>query len=368
MHRVEVSSIELMVTTPLTYGQSVVEPTADSEATALTAALAGDHDAFAALTAAYTRELHVHCYRLLGSFHDAEDAVQETLLRAWRHLASFEGRSSFRAWLYRIATNVALTQRRRTPRNISGLPQWLGDAAASSNEPWVSLSPYPDALLDELEASSGDPLAQAELDESVQLAFLAAVQLLPPRQRAVLLLRDVVGFSADAVADMLDSTTASVNSALNRARSTLQHQRALGHLQTSHARPTDEVSESLARRYVEAWLEMDLSRLISLLKRDVVLTMPPLPLRYVGRDAAETFFRSLPQAGPDRFRVLHSRANRQPALAVYRLDPAANVYHGWGIWVLTIDGDAIAQVTAFVDPPLLSRFGFPSTLSGRDTR
>jgi RNA polymerase sigma-70 factor, ECF subfamily len=356
---------DVMVPTLPAYRQTVVEPSADAEAARLAAALAGDQDAFTALTAAYTRELHVHCYRLLGSFHDAEDAVQETLLRAWRHLSSFERRSSFRAWLYRIATNVALTQRRRTRRDISGLPQWLADAAASSTEPWISLSPYPDSLLDELEATSGDPVAKAELDESVQLAFLSAVQLLPPRQRAVLLLRDVVGFSADAVAEMLDSTTASVNSALNRARSALQHERMRGRLQTDCVAPPDEVSESLARGYVEAWLEMDISRLIGLLKRDVVLTMPPLPLRYVGRDAAETFFRALPMPGPDRFRVLHTRANRQPALAVYRLDTEANVYRAWGIWVLTIDRDAIAQVTAFVDPRLLSIFGFPAgTVTG----
>jgi RNA polymerase sigma-70 factor (ECF subfamily) len=351
-----------MVTTLPAYGETVIQPTADSEAIQLAAALAGDQDAFSALTATYTRELHVHCYRLLGSFHDAEDAVQETLFRAWRHLSSFERRSTFRAWLYRIATNVALTQRRRTRRDLTGLPQWLGDAAANSTEPWIALSPYPDALLDELETTSGDPVAMAELDESVQLAFLSAVQLLPPRQRAVLLLRDVVGFSADAVAEMLESTTASVNSALNRARSALQHERALGRLQTDCVSPRDEISESLATRYVEAWLEMDVSRLIGLLKQDVVLTMPPLPLRYVGRDAAETFFRSLPMAGPDRFRVLHTRANRQPALAVYRLDTEANVYSAWGIWVLTIDGDAIAQITAFTDPPLLAKFGFPNTL------
>jgi RNA polymerase sigma-70 factor (ECF subfamily) len=352
-----------MLTIPLAYGQTVLAPTADSEAAELAAALAGDQDAFTALTAAYTRELHVHCYRLLGSFHDAEDAVQETLLRAWRHLSSYEPRSSLRAWLYRIATNVALTQRRRTHRDRSALPQWLGDAAAKSTEPWITLSPYPDARLDELEAASGDPAAIAELDESVELAFLAAVQLLPPRQRAVLLLRDVVGFSADAVADILDSTTASVNSALNRARSTLQHQRALGRLQTGHISPPDAASESLARRYVEAWLEMDVARLIALLKRDVVLTMPPLPLRFVGREAAERFFRSLPTAGPDRFRVLHTRANRQPALAVYRLDSEANVYRAWGIWVLTIDDNAIAQVTAFIDPPLISAFGLPTPLA-----
>ena len=187
---------------------------ADSETAELAAAVAGDSEAFRALTDPYTRELHVHCYRLLGSFH-AEDAMQETLLRAWRHLASFEGRSSFRAWLHRIATSVSLSQRRRSRMEVPLLPQALAEAVAEGSEPSIHLTPYPDALLDDLVATSGDPAEDAEVRESVELAFLAAVQLLPPRQRAVLILRDVVGFSADVVAEMLESTTASVNSALN---------------------------------------------------------------------------------------------------------------------------------------------------------
>jgi RNA polymerase sigma-70 factor (ECF subfamily) len=193
-----------------------------AEAPILAAASAGDPEASRGLTERYRRELHLHRYRMLGSFHDAEDAVQETLLRAWGHLATFEGRGSFRAWLCRIATNVCLTQGRRRQMDPPVFSKALAEAIARSSEPAINLSPYPDALLDELEATPGDPAFAYDLRESVQLVFLAAVQLLPPRQRAVLILRDVVGFSAAEVADLLDSTTASVNGALNRARATIE--------------------------------------------------------------------------------------------------------------------------------------------------
>ena len=328
----------------------------------LALALAGDEEAFAALTDPFMRELHMHCYRLLGSFHDAEDAVQETLLRAWRHLSSFEGRSTFRAWLYRIATNVALTQRHRARIQVPYVPQVVADAMAQSTEPRINLGPYPDALLDELATASGDPVADAELRESVQLAFLAAVQLLPPRQRAVLILRDVVGFPAEAVADMLESTTASVNSALNRARATLQQQRAAGRLHTGWTVPTDDVSEELGRRYGEAFLATDIDTLVSLLKRDVVLTMPPLPLRLTGWQPVAAFLAALPLAGEGRLRIVHTRANRQPALAVYVRDEGGDIYRAWGMTVLTIDGDAIAEMAHFVDPQLIARFGLPAEL------
>jgi RNA polymerase sigma-70 factor (ECF subfamily) len=334
----------------------------DADAARLALALNGDADAFRSLTDPYSRELHVHCYRLLGSLQDAEDAVQETLVRAWRHLAGYQSRSSFRAWLYRIATNVALSHRQRARTAVQLLPAAIADAAAKSTEPSLNLTPYPDVFLDELEATSGNPAAEVELRESVQLAFLAALQLLPPRQRAVLILRDVVGFSADAVAEMLESTTASVNSALNRARTTLQQQRAAGRLQSGRITSPDDVSSSLVNQYVEAWLDMDIGKLVGLLKHDVVLTMPPLPLRVEGRAAAARFFTSLPPGGRDRFRVVHTRANRQPALAVYRRTSDSDVYHAWGIWVLTTDGDAIAEVAAFVDPELVRGFGLPLEL------
>ncbi len=330
----------------------------------LAAAVAGDPEAFRGLTDPYARELHLHCYRMLGSFHDAEDAMQETLLRAWRHLATFEGRSSFRAWLYRIATNVCLRQRARRRTDPPVLPQALAEAVARSTEPAINLSPYPDALLDELAATSGDPVAEYDLRESVQLAFLAAVQLLPPRQRAVLILHDVLGWSAGEVAELLDSTTASVNGALNRARATLEQQRAAGRLQTGRRVPTDEVAQSLVRRYVEAWCAVDIGALAGLLKSDVVMTMPPLPVRYTGREAVAAFLATIPAGGArDRFRFIPTRANRQPALAVYRLDPDGHTYGAWGIFVLSADGDAIAEITAFIDPTLLPMFGLPTEIA-----
>ena len=329
----------------------------------LAAALAGDEDAFRRLTDAYRRELHLHCYRMLGSLHEAEDGVQETLLRAWRHLASFrqsQGRGSFRAWLYRIATNVCLSQRRRRRPEVAGLPPALVEAVARSTEPAITLSPYPDAWLDQLEASSGDPVAAYDLSESVQLAFLAAIQLLPPRQRAVLILRDVLGWSAEEVARLLESTTASVNSALQRARSTLEQQRAAGRLNAARPAPSGEVEQSLVRRYIEAWDAVDVGRLAGLLKSDVVLTMPPLPLRYAGRDAVAEFFATIPAGGAlDRFRLVATRANRQPALAVYRRDAESQAFRAWGMFVFGLDGDAIAEITAFVDPRLVPLFGLP---------
>jgi RNA polymerase sigma-70 factor, ECF subfamily len=208
-----------------------------AETALLAAARAGDEDAFRALTEPYARELHVHCYRMLGSLHDAEDAFQETLLRAWRHLRSFEGRSSVRGWLYKIATNVCLRASERTRREPK-VPDPLVEV------PY--LGPYPDSLLDEL-ATGSNPAVRYDLRESVRLAFLAAIQLLPPRQRAALILRDVLGWSAQEAADLLETTVASVNSALQRARDTLERQRRDGRLRAASA-PTDEQERTLLRR------------------------------------------------------------------------------------------------------------------------
>jgi RNA polymerase sigma-70 factor, ECF subfamily len=347
-------------------GQRVTERSGDRntdvDEAELGAALAGDPEAFGRLTERYTRELHLHCYRMLGSYHDAEDGVQETMLRAWRHLASFEGRSSFRAWLYRIATNVCLTRRIRQPKAPLVLPRAV-EAIARSPEAAIGLSPYPDALLDELEATSGDPVADYDLRESVQLAFLAVVQLLPPRQRAVLILHDVVGFSAGEVAQLLDATLASVNSALNRARATIAQQRQVGRLQIGRTAPTDDIAQSLVRRYVEAWQAVDISNLVGLLKSDVLMTMPPLPMRYDGREAVIRFLVSVSTRDErDRFRFIPTRANRQPGLAVYRARRDDATYRAWGIFVLTADGDSIAEITAFIDPTLMPAFGLPTEL------
>jgi RNA polymerase sigma-70 factor (ECF subfamily) len=334
------------------------------EAAALTAALGGDEEAFRRLTDRYGRELHVHCYRVLGSFHDAEDAMQETLLRAWRHLAGFERRSSFRAWLYRIATNVCLTRGARHQSEPPAVPTMLVDAVAASTEPVIHLSPYPDALLDELEAPSGNPVATFDIRESVQLAFLAAVQLLPPRQRAVLLLRDVLGFSAAEVADQLDSTTVGVNSALQRARATLDRQRSLGRLQSGRPVASDSAEQRLVQRYLQAWDSADVEGLAGLLTTDAVLTMPPLPLRYEGRAAIAEFLAKVPAASGAfrRVTLLPTRANRQPALAAYRLDAASSTRRAWCLFVLTVEGESIAELTAFFDPTLFPVFGLPLDL------
>jgi RNA polymerase sigma-70 factor (ECF subfamily) len=328
----------------------------------LAAALAGDADAFRELTDKYRRGLHLHCYRMLGSFHDGEDAVQETHLQAWRHLATFAGRGSFRAWLYRIATNVCLKHRSRRRAEPLGLPETV-DGIAHSDEPVINLSPYPDSLLDELESREGDPVAAYDLRESIQLAFLAALQLLPPRQRAVLILRDVVGFRSETVAEMLESTTASVNSALNRARSSLEQQRAAGRLGKVQGVTPVDVEFSLVQTYVDAWYAADLPRLAALLKRDVVVTMPPLPLRYSGREAVAAFLASIrPPEQRVGFRFVPTRANRRPALGVYLSEQGSDVFRGWGIWVLSIDGGAIAEITSFADAALIPAFGLPADL------
>jgi RNA polymerase sigma-70 factor (ECF subfamily) len=334
-----------------------------SEAAVIAAASLGEPNAFRSLTDPYVRELHVHCYRLLGSVHDADDAMQETLLRAWRHLATFEGRSSFRAWLYRIATNVCLTERARARPEPPAVPAALAEAVASSDEPIIHLSPYPDALLDELPATGGNPAAAYDLRESVQLAFLAAVQLLPPRQRAVLILREVVGWSAREVADLLDSTPASVNSALQRARAAIGQQRKAGRLYEHRAVPANDDERLVVSRYVEAWDAGDLAGLATLLKSDAVLAMPPLPLRRVGRAAIAAFFATTrAAASPHQLYLVPTRANRQPALAAYRPDVTAAQLRAWGMLVLTFDSDAIAEIMGFNDPRLLPQFGLPAEL------
>jgi RNA polymerase sigma-70 factor (TIGR02960 family) len=343
-------------------------PEVGADGAELAAALAGDPEAFRLVAQKHTRELQTHCYRMLGSFHDAEDGVQETLLRAWRHRGKFEHRSSFRAWLYRIATNVCLQQRSHRVRQ-EPLPEPLvpntNDAITGGPEHVINLSPYPDALLDELEAPSGDPVVAYDLRESVQLAFLAAMQLLPPRQRAVLILHDVVGFPAAEVAELLDSTVASVNSALNRARIRLEQERAAGRLRIGLSVPSEHVAESLVQRCIEAWQAADIGELAGLLKRDVVMGVPALRLRYVGRESVSRFLATVPpQEQRSNFRFLPTRANRQPALAVYRRDPDSDsqIYRAWAILVLTTDGEAVAGITAFIDPSLMPAFGLPTEL------
>lgn len=319
------------------------------EAALLAAVRAGDEDAFRSLAGPYVRELRVHCYRMLGSLHDAEDALQETLVRAWRHLGRFDGRS-LRAWLYRIATHVCLSAavRRRT-----------------EDEP-LRLTAIPDAFLDELASTEADPSAQYDLQESVQLAFLASIQLLPPRQRAVLLLRDVLAFSASEVADQLEVSVASVNSALQRARGSLDRERRKGHMAVGR-RASSDVERSLLRRFMAAWEAVDIDGLVALLKEDAVLTMPPFPMRFVGRGPIGEFLARVPAGGAlDRIRLVTIHANRQPAVAAYMLDAEEGTHRAYGLMVLAVDGEAIAEITGFSDPSLFSPFGLPMRLETED--
>jgi RNA polymerase sigma-70 factor (ECF subfamily) len=312
------------------------------DAVLLASVRAGDEDAFRSLAEPYVRELRLHCYRMLGSLHDAEDALQETLVRAWRHIGRFDGRS-FRAWLYRIATNVCFSaaERRRT-----------------EEEP-LRLTVIPDAFLDDLPSSEAGPAAHYDLQESVQLAFLASIQLLPPRQRAVLLLRDVLAFSASEVAGQLDVSVASVNGALQRARGSLDRARREGRL-AAGGRVSSDVERILLRRFVAAWEAVDIDGLVALLREDAVLTMPPFPMRFVGRGPIGEFLARVPAGGAlDRFRLLAIHANRQPAVAAYMRDAGEGVHRAYGLMVLTLDGGAIAGITGFSDPSLFPFFGLP---------
>ncbi|GAB2846668.1 sigma-70 family RNA polymerase sigma factor [Actinoallomurus bryophytorum] len=326
-------------------------------------ARAGDGDAFRALTEPHRRELQVHCYRMLGSLQDAEDALQDTLLSAWQGLAGFAERSSLRTWLYRIATNRCLNTLRSAGRrpakewNIPGVeppePTRLGEVA------W--LEPFPDALLDGAIDVPLGPEARYEQTESISLAFVTALQLLPPRQLAVLVLRDVLGFHANEVAEMLDSTVESVTSALKRARGGLRRQRPATDREPPPASgSTDE--DAIVAKFVSAYASADLDALVALLTDDVFMSMPPMPLEYEGRDVVARFCASVFGSGA-RFDFLPARANGQPALGAYLRAPTG-VRHGTGLFVLTLTGDRICAMARF-DGGVLPWFGLPRSLPGR---
>jgi RNA polymerase sigma-70 factor, ECF subfamily len=327
----------------------------------LAAARSGSERAFAELTLPHRRELHVHCYRMLGSLDDADDALQEALLRAWRGLGGFEPRAPFRAWLYRIATNVCLTMlERRTRRSevsSEGLQGDRSEAWLKESEP-MNLDPYPDRLLDELA-----PDAAAERLENVELAFVAAVQLLPPRQRAALLLRDVVGYTAAEVAEMLATSVAGANSVLQRARATLAQGQASGQVTRAHASSDSRTEQALVRRLVDAWQAADVPSIVKILTEDALFTMPPQPTRYEGREEIGAFLATVPGGGRlDRFRLVPTRANRQPAVAAYYRDDSDGAYEAHAVIVLAIEGEQISSLVRFADPGLFGRFGLPATL------
>jgi RNA polymerase sigma-70 factor (ECF subfamily) len=327
-----------------------------------------DREEFQQLAESYRYQLQVHCYRMLGSLHEAEDLVQETFLRAWRAHDRFEGRSSFRNWLYRIATNACLNAiaTRAHARRI--LPDDFGPPAQDPRQPlpppdadiaW--LEPYPDTALNQVVDAAPGPEARYELRESVQLAFIAAIQQLPARQRAVLLLRDVLGWSAAETAQLLDASVASVNSALQRARATLERHAASTGPGTPPA--TDAAQRELLERYINSWETADMHGFAALLKEDAVLRMPPWSQWFRGRDAIRTFFVTIHQsrAGVGS-RVRLVGANAQPAFAHYAPTGDGSQLRAQAIQVLTLERDAIAVLTAFLDKELFARFGLPLTL------
>ena len=329
----------------------------------MTRARAGDGDAFRELTEPHRRELHVHCYRMLGSFQDAEDALQDTLLAAWQGIGGFEGRASLRTWLYRIATNRCLNARRsagRRPARAWGNPDVtppeptrLGDVA------W--LEPYPDALLDGVVDAPPGPEARYERTESMSLAFVTALQVLPARQRAVLVLREVLGYRAGEVAALLDTTVDAVDSALKRARATLRRRLPTGDRAPGPV-PGSPAEQALVAEIVRAYDSGHVDALVTLLTADASMTMPPIPLEYVGRDAVAAFLVSVSRPGR-RYDLVPTRANGHLAFGTYLRAPGGGTRHGTGLDVVVLGGDRIHAMTHF-DSSVLPSFGLPRALPG----
>jgi RNA polymerase sigma-70 factor (ECF subfamily) len=309
-----------------------------------------DEESFVRATAQHRGALHRHCYRMLGSLHETDDAMQETMLRAWRAFEQFEPRASLSAWLHRIATNVCLRLLEQRSRR-------------AGYEVGRELEPYPDALLAALPDAGPGPADRVEEREAVGLAFVAALQFLPPRQRAVVLLRDVLGWSARETAELLEDSVPAVNSALQRARERLASERAKGTLARMHAPAGASAEAETMRRFQDAWAAVDIAAMIALLAPDAVLTMPPEGAEFSGADAVGAFFASVPLDGRlDRITLVETRANGQPALAAYAEDPDHKVRRPYGVMVFAIEGDRIAGITGFPLPELFSRLELPHEL------
>jgi len=332
---------------------------------ALDRARSGDNRAFGELTDPYLGELRLHCYRILGSVQDAEDVLQETLLAAWRGLGQYEGRASVRTWLYRIATNRCLNALRasgRRPRAEPPVPPFTPTEPTRRGEP-VWLEPYPDVLLDGLPDLGAGPEARYEAKETIALAFVAAVQHLPPRQRAVLVLRDVLGFRSAEVANMLDSSEASVNSALQRARATMDS-RLPGPDRERAPLPRSARERDLVIPFATAFTGDDIDGIVTLLTDDAWLTMPPAIVEYQGPEAIAKFLQQGAAWRGDRhYRLIPARANDQPAYGCYLEDGHAPLFRAHGLIVLTLEGERISAITRFVDSNILSWFGLPRALA-----
>jgi RNA polymerase sigma-70 factor (TIGR02960 family) len=326
--------------------------TTDRALEMVTAAIGGDESAFAELTERHRRELHVHCYRMLASFDEAEDAVQETFLRAWRGRESFDGGSLFRAWLYRIATNVCLDMRRRSSRRLTAMHSF-------AEVPW--LQPYPDRLLDEIAPSDDEPDAVAVDRETIELAFLAAMQVLPPAQRAAFIVRDVLGWPASETASLLETSVAAANSALQRARATMKERLPARRAEWSAGEPTAE-ERALLERFIDAHEKGDAAAALAMVARDIRITMPPNPFFFEGLEEMAPLLRRAFEEDPDGdWRLLPTRANRMPTAASYLRRPGDSQFRAFKFDVLRIEGGLIAEITTF-GPQLFPAFGLPPTL------
>jgi RNA polymerase sigma-70 factor, ECF subfamily len=336
-----------------------------SERELIDVAREGDERAYDRIIEPYRAELRAHCYRMLGSAYDAEDALQEALLRAWRGLPKFEGRSSLRSWLYTIATNVCLKAIERRPKLV--LPIDYGPAADPHDGPgqplvesvWVE--PYPDDRLALHDGLAG-PEARYEQRESVELAFIAALQHLPARQRAVLILRDVLGFSAREVAQALDTTPGSIDSALQRAHRTVDERLPEQSQQATLRALGDDGLRAIVDAFVAAWERADVDAVVAMLADDAAMTMPPLPTWYHGREAIAAFLRGWPLTGATRWRIVPTHANGQLAFGHYTWHADKEAFIPHGVNVLTVDGARIAQITAFLTPEAFERFGLPEEI------
>jgi RNA polymerase sigma-70 factor (TIGR02960 family) len=328
-----------------------------SDRSALFAARTGDEQAFVRLTAPHRQPLHRHCYRILGSLHDADDALQETMLRAWRGINGFQPRAPLRSWLYRIATNVCLRM----------LEQRAREPAAAVD---THLEPYPDLLLDEVASPAPGPEESVEERERIGLAFVAAMQLLPPKQRVTVVLRDVLDWSAREVAELLDDTVPAVNSALQRGRDRLERERQERSLLRAHAPANAAEEQRVMRQFQEAWTAVDFDGIVALLSDDALLTMPPEAGRFEGSAQISGFFATAPLDGRlDRIQLIRIRANRQPALAAYADEHGDGVFEAYGVMVFAIRGDRIDGITGFArQPTLFTRLGLPIRLAASADR
>jgi RNA polymerase sigma-70 factor (ECF subfamily) len=327
---------------------------------------AGDRAAFAALAERYRAELQLHCYRMLGSFQDAEDLVQETLLRAWSKRATYRGRATFRAWLYGIATNACLDVLRRRPKRL--LPSDVYSAADPTESPQSAddllwLEPFPERLLEQAAANVDEPEPQLLAREATELTFLAAIQHLPPRQRAVLILRDVLEWSAKETAATLETSVAAVNSALQRAHAALA--KHLARASDGSTNATSARERDLLQGLIAAWEQADAGALAAMLREDARLVMPPTPSWYDGREAIQTFFSSYAFRSPDfpsRVRGLATSANRQPAVALYLRRRGGQERTPFALLVFDAAADGIRTLTLFHLPGLFAAWGLPTTL------